>query len=182
MAGSTSKSNPPKARKRVEVETSTLKRAKDGSAFTRCEECKKDVPVVLIDMHNCSLESILKMNLDALVTEVRKPEEKKRKTTSSEPKSKKSKSEKKVKDPNVPKRPPTAFFLFMDDFRKSYKEENPDGKDVKVVAKEGGQKWKSMTDEEKKPYTDRARELKEEYDKAMETFKEQVDQGSEKEE
>ncbi|KAJ4970469.1 hypothetical protein NE237_003568 [Protea cynaroides] len=27
------------------------------------EECKKDVPVVLIDMHNCSLESRIKMNL-----------------------------------------------------------------------------------------------------------------------
>ncbi|XP_042501079.1 high mobility group B protein 7-like [Macadamia integrifolia] len=198
MAGSTSKSNNPKARKRVEVETNAMKRAKDGSAFTRCEECNKDVPVVLIDMHNCSIESRIKMKLEAHVVErdaeAKKPVEKKRKVASSEPKVKKSKPGKKVKDPNAPKRPPTAFFLFMDDFRKSYKEENPDGKDVKVVAKEGGAKWQSMTEEEKKPYLDKVQELKEEYEKALETYKEQekqddadeqeeqVDPGSEKEE
>ncbi|KAJ4974025.1 hypothetical protein NE237_007199 [Protea cynaroides] len=182
MVTSTSKSNPSNARKRVEAET-TMKRAKDGSAFTKCEECKKDVPVVLIDMHNCSLESRIKMNLEARVVdrvaegnkpvEKKKPAERKRKAASTEPKANKSKSGKKVKDPNAPKRPPTAFFLFMDDFRKSYKEENPDGKDVKVVAKEGGKKWQSMTDEEKKPYMDRVKELKEEYDCAMVSYKEQ---------
>ncbi|XP_043716853.1 high mobility group B protein 7-like isoform X3 [Telopea speciosissima] len=187
MAGSTSKSIPPKGGKRVEVDTNVMKRAKDGSAFTRCEECNKDVPVVLIDMHNCSIESRIKMKLEAVerATEVKKPAEKKRKPASSEPKAKKSKSGKKVKDPNAPKRPPTAFFLFMDDFRKSYKEENPDGKDVKVVAKEGGAKWKSLTDEEKQTYIDRVQELKEEYEKALETYKEQDEQGdagSEKEE
>ncbi|KAL8267162.1 hypothetical protein R6Q59_004506 [Mikania micrantha] len=36
------------------------------------------------------------------------------------------------------------------------------------VAKEGGEKWKSMTDEEKKIYTERAAELKEKYQKALE--------------
>ncbi|TQD76324.1 hypothetical protein C1H46_038130 [Malus baccata] len=40
----------------------------------------------------------------------------------------------------------------MDDFRKSYKEVNPDSKGVKTVAKEGGEKWKSMTDEKKKVF------------------------------
>ncbi|XP_043716851.1 high mobility group B protein 7-like isoform X1 [Telopea speciosissima] len=183
MAGSTSKSIPPKGGKRVEVDTNVMKRAKDGSAFTRCEECNKDVPVVLIDMHNCSIESRIKMKLEAVerATEVKKPAEKKRKPASSEPKAKKSKSGKKVKDPNAPKRPPTAFFLFMDDFRKSYKEENPDGKDVKVVAKEGGAKWKSLTDEEKQTYIDRVQELKEEYEKALETYKEQGKQEEEEE-
>lgn len=86
----------------------------------------------------------------------------------SEPKAKKSRTEKrgkKEKDPNAPKRPPTAFFIFMyanshriyqittwvvsiysslywicllwcfrDDFRKSYKEANPDSKGVKEVS------------------------------------------------
>ncbi|XP_010248937.1 PREDICTED: high mobility group B protein 7-like [Nelumbo nucifera] len=188
MAGASSKSTP-RARKRVEVEKSTLKRAKDGSAFTRCEECNKDVPVVLIDMHSCSLDSKIKMNLDAQVvervTEVNKPTEKKRKAVSSEPKTKKSKKEKKVKDPNIPKRPPTAFFVFMEEFRKVYKEEHPDNKNVSVVSKEAGEKWKSMSDEEKKPYLDRVAGLKAEYEKAMEAYnagKEEEQGGSEREE
>ncbi|KAA8541441.1 hypothetical protein F0562_025404 [Nyssa sinensis] len=171
MAGGASKSNPPTARKRVEVETSStsLKRAKDGSAFARCEECNKDVPVVLIGMHNCSLEAKIKMNLEAQVVEKlteakKRPAEKKAKST--DPKPKKGK---KVKDPKMPKRPPTAFFLFMDEFRKSFKEANPDCKSVSMVAKECGEKWKSMTDEEKKPYLDRAAELKAEYGKAVES-------------
>lgn len=80
-----------------------------------------------------------------------------KKAKSTEPKAKK---EKKAKDPNAPKRPPTAFFLFLydlslllsplhkyenfvdnifmliisrDDFRKEYKEANPDCKSVKEV-------------------------------------------------
>ncbi|PKI63957.1 high mobility group B protein 7-like [Punica granatum] len=176
--GGAAKSNPPKARKRVEADTTTvpssLVRAKDGSAFTRCDECKKDVPVALISFHSCSLDAKIKMNLEAQVVE--KPAEVKRapadRKKTSEPKSKKAKIERKVKkgkDPNMPKRPPTAFFLFMDDFRKAYKEENPDSKGVKEVAKQGGEKWKSMTDEEKKPYLDKAAELKAEYEKAVES-------------
>ncbi|TKY50676.1 High mobility group B protein 7 [Spatholobus suberectus] len=46
-------------------------------------------------------------------SEAKKPEKKKPK--SKEPKAKKAKVEKgkKVKDPNMPKRPPTAFFVFF---------------------------------------------------------------------
>ncbi|MQL92621.1 hypothetical protein Taro_025233 [Colocasia esculenta] len=35
----------------------------------------------------------------------------------------------------------------MDDFRKEFKEANPEAKGVAMVAKEGGDKWKSMTEE-----------------------------------
>jgi len=187
MAGA--KSNPPRPRKRVDAETSSLKRARDGSAFTRCEECNKDVPVVLIDMHNCSLDSKIKMNLESQVVEkevqIKKPERKRSAPSSN--KERKSKKEKKSNDPNKPKRPPTAFFVFMEEFRKSYKEEHPDSKGVTAVAKEGGLKWKSLTDEEKKVYTDRAAELKAEYEKAMEKCNagedaEQEKEGSDKEE
>ncbi|CAA3021766.1 high mobility group B protein 7 [Olea europaea var. sylvestris] len=176
MAGSgASKSSiPPRGRKRVEADSSptsastTLKRARDGSAFAKCEECNKDVPVALISFHNCSLDAKIKMNLGAQVvemsSEVKKNTAEKKKAKSTEPKAKK---EKKAKDPNAPKRPPTAFFLFLDDFRKEYKEANPDCKSVKEVAKEGGEKWKSMTTEEKKLYQDRAAELKAEYVKAL---------------
>ncbi|CAH1414788.1 unnamed protein product [Lactuca virosa] len=165
--------NVARGRKRVEVETTstTLKRAKNGSAFTRCEACNKDVAVALISMHDCGLDAKIKMNLEAQVAETasdpvaKKPAEKKRLVKVGD---KRVKKEKKVRDPTKPKRPPTAFFLFMDEFRVTYKAANPDNKKIANVAKEGGEKWKSMTEEEKKPFTTKAAELKEEYQKALE--------------
>ncbi|KAI5014334.1 hypothetical protein ZWY2020_055724 [Hordeum vulgare] len=44
---------------------------------------------------------------------------------------KKSKAE---KDPNKPKRPPSAFFVFMDTFMKEYREKHPNVKQVFVVS------------------------------------------------
>ncbi|KAH9602740.1 hypothetical protein KSS87_023028 [Heliosperma pusillum] len=187
--------NPPKSRKRVEADTPnsssasaavtaanvSLKRAKDGSAFTRCEECKSSVAVALIDMHDCSLEAKIKMSLDATVVEKqaeakKKPAARKKSASTAassedatETKSKKRKLTK-VKDPNMPKRPLTAYFLFLEDFRKTYKEEHPDSKGIKELAKDAGAKWKALTDEEKKPYLDRAAELKAEHEKAMEEY------------
>ncbi|KAI7724707.1 hypothetical protein M8C21_004584 [Ambrosia artemisiifolia] len=171
----TSKSvNANRSRKRVEAETTasvTLKRAKNGSAFTRCEGCNKSVAVALISMHDCGLDAKIKMNLETICIETAKeaaakaPVERKKSVKTKEPSAKKSKKD---RDPSKPKRPPTAFFLFMEDFRKTFKEANPDNKKVSLVAKEGGEKWKSLTEEEKKAYTDRAAELKEKYQKALE--------------
>ncbi|KNA04843.1 hypothetical protein SOVF_195910 [Spinacia oleracea] len=187
MAGGSSSSNPPKQRKRVEADTPesssaaaatlSIRRAKDGSAFSRCEECKSSVPVALIDMHSCSVDAKIKMSLDATTVEKpaeikKKPAERKKPASSSAAGESKSKKRKlsKVKDPNMPKRPMSGYFLFLEDFRKVYKEEHPDSKGVKEVAKEAGAKWKSMTDEEKKPYQDKYAELKVEYEKAMEAY------------
>ncbi|CAI9779803.1 unnamed protein product [Fraxinus pennsylvanica] len=134
----------------------------------------KDVPVALISFHDCSLFAKIKMSIGAHVVEIpcevkKNPaEEKKAKSTEA-----KAKKEKKAKDLNTPKRPPTSFFLFMDDFRKEYNEANPDCKSVKEVAKGGGEKWKSMKTEEKKFYQDRAAELKAEYVKALKSDKEE---------
>ncbi|KAG2580868.1 hypothetical protein PVAP13_6KG263400 [Panicum virgatum] len=147
MAGGKSTGNAARTRKRVEA--TVLKRSRDGSAFTRCEACNKDVPVVLIDMHSCSLDAKIRMTLEAQVVErtveVTKPDRKKPSKTAKDPKR---------------KRTPTAFFLFMADFRKEFKAPHPDNKNVATVAKEGGEKWNSMTDQEKKPYMDKAAELK----------------------
>ncbi|KAM0915542.1 hypothetical protein ACQ4PT_010769 [Festuca glaucescens] len=80
---------------------------------------------------------------------------------------KKSKAE---KDPNKPKRPPSAFFVFMEGFRKDYKEKNPNNKQVSVVGKAGGEKWKSLTDDEKAPYVAKAEKLKAEYAKKIDAY------------
>ncbi|KAL0792316.1 hypothetical protein Bca101_063693 [Brassica carinata] len=207
--GGSSKSTAPKARKRVEAETkpettnniNTLLRAKDGSAFARCEGCNKNVAVALISMHNCSLDAKIRVNLEAQVvetqTEAKKKPVERKKSASDEPKPKrlrKAKDEnKKSSSSNKPKRPLTAFFIFMADFRKTFKEENPDA-NVKDVAKQGGEKWKSLDEEEKKVYLDKAAELKAEYNKSLEssndaddtvTFQEdeekETDDGEEKE-
>ncbi|CAN8264940.1 unnamed protein product [Cochlearia groenlandica] len=182
MAGASSKSNAPKPRKRVEAETkdessnvTTLLRAKDGSAFARCEGCNKNVAVALISMHNCSLDAKIRGNLEAQVvetqTEAKKKPIERKKSTSDEPKPKRIRKAKDAKKgsttSNKPKRPLTAFFIFMNDFRKTFKEENP-GSNVKDVAKQGGEKWKSLTEEEKKVYLDKAAELKAEYNKSLE--------------
>ncbi|KAG6396834.1 hypothetical protein SASPL_142991 [Salvia splendens] len=126
------------------------------------EECQKDVAVALISFHNCSLDAKIKMNLEAHVVEMagevkKKAATEKKKARQIDPNAKK---EKKAEIPNRKKHPPTAFFLFMDEFRKSFKEANPDCKKVAMVAKEGGEKWKSLSDDEKNVYTDRAAELK----------------------
>ncbi|GJU01018.1 HMG1/2-like protein [Tanacetum coccineum] len=45
-----------------------------------------------------------------------------------------AKKAKEAKDPNKPKRPASAFFVFMEDFRKQYKEKHPNNKSVSVVS------------------------------------------------
>ncbi|XP_022879741.1 HMG1/2-like protein [Olea europaea var. sylvestris] len=47
--------------------------------------------------------------------------------------SKSTKKEKPAKDPNKPKRPASAFFVFMEEFRKTYKEKHPNNKSVAAV-------------------------------------------------
>ncbi|XP_071742529.1 high mobility group B protein 4-like [Rutidosis leptorrhynchoides] len=88
-----------------------------------------------------------------------------KKTKADKSTSKKGKSEK--KNSGVPKRPPTAFFVFMEEFRKDFKENFPDNKSVSVVAKEGGVKWKAMSESERAPYVAKAATKKAEYGIAM---------------
>ncbi|KAK0588886.1 hypothetical protein LWI29_006624 [Acer saccharum] len=72
---------------------------------------------------------------------------KKRKVENKTTKEKAPKKTAARKDSNAPKRPPTAFFVFMEDFRKSYKESCPDNKSVSAVGKAGGEKWKSLSED-----------------------------------
>ncbi|XP_047323217.1 HMG1/2-like protein isoform X1 [Impatiens glandulifera] len=77
---------------------------------------------------------------------------------------------KKKKDSGAPKRPPSAFFVFMDDFRKTYKENFPENKSVANVTKAGGAKWKTMSEPDKATYIATAAKKKVEYDKLKEEF------------
>ncbi|XP_015163871.1 high mobility group B protein 14 isoform X2 [Solanum tuberosum] len=44
-----------------------------------------------------------------------------------------------------PKKPPTAFFYFLEDFRKEFQEQNPDVRSMRDIGKACGEKWKIMT-------------------------------------
>ncbi|XP_020242778.1 HMG1/2-like protein [Asparagus officinalis] len=75
-----------------------------------------------------------------------------------------------AKDPNKPKRPPSAFFVFMEGFRKEFKEKNPRNKSVAAVGKAGGERWKSLSDADKAPFQNKAEKLKAEYEKKIAAY------------
>ncbi|KAH7302347.1 hypothetical protein KP509_23G068700 [Ceratopteris richardii] len=80
------------------------------------------------------------------------------------------KERKAKKDPNKPKRAPSAFFVFLEEFRKTFNANNPGNKSVSAVGKAGGDKWKSMSEAEKAPYVAKAEKKKAEYEKAMKAY------------
>jgi len=86
-------------------------------------------------------------------------------------KTKKAEPKKKTKDADMPKRPPSAYFIFMETFRKQFKEENPDVKGVTASAKAGGERWLQLTEEEKAPYIAEVIVRKAQYEKAMAAYK-----------
>lgn len=80
------------------------------------------------------------------------------------------------KDPNQPKRPPTAFFVFLEEFRQTFKQKHPEVKGVAAVGKACGDKWKEMSEAEKAPYLAKAAQKKADYDVTMTAYKKkQVD-------
>ncbi|XP_047939419.1 high mobility group B protein 14-like isoform X2 [Salvia hispanica] len=80
-------------------------------------------------------------------------------------------------DAMKPKKPPTAFFYFMEDFRKEYQDANPDVKSMRDIGKACGEKWKTMTYEEKVKYYDIATEKRAEFDIAMTNFTKKKESG-----
>ncbi|XP_061372788.1 HMG1/2-like protein [Gastrolobium bilobum] len=82
-----------------------------------------------------------------------------------------------AKDPNKPKRPPSAFFVFMEEFRKQFNKENPDNKAVSAVGKAAGAKWKSLSDAEKAPYVAKAEKRKADYEKSMRAYNKKQAEG-----
>ncbi|KAF6153590.1 hypothetical protein GIB67_027457 [Kingdonia uniflora] len=96
---------------------------------------------------------------------VSKPSSKANKSSKTQLKGKAAK-----KDPNKPKRPPSAFFVFLEEFRKTYKLEHPNVKAVSAVGKAGGEKWKSLSASEKAPYEAKAAKKKTEYEKVMAAY------------
>ncbi|KAJ0176496.1 hypothetical protein K1T71_007675 [Dendrolimus kikuchii] len=93
---------------------------------------------------------------------------KKAKTVPEAPRKRKEKTKKREKDSNAPKRPATAFMLWLNENRKSILDDNP-GIKVTEVAKKGGELWRDLTD--KSEWEEKAAKSKEEYNVAMKKYK-----------
>jgi len=76
----------------------------------------------------------------------------------------------KPKDPNMPKRSASSYFLFGNSVRQEIKNENPTLK-VTEIAKLIGERWGKLTEEEKKPFNAQAATLKAEYLRRMEKYR-----------
>uniref|UniRef100_A0A182MYP1 FACT complex subunit SSRP1 n=1 Tax=Anopheles dirus TaxID=7168 RepID=A0A182MYP1_9DIPT len=88
----------------------------------------------------------------------KEPKEKK------EPKAKKSKT----KDSGAPKRPSTAFMIWMNATRDQIRKDNP-GLSITEISKKGGELWKDLKD--KKEWEAKAAKAKEDYAEAMAAYK-----------
>ncbi|KAI9481573.1 MAG: hypothetical protein EXX96DRAFT_567262 [Benjaminiella poitrasii] len=76
---------------------------------------------------------------------------------------------KKKRDPNAPKGPGNVFFLFCRMERDNIKDEVPN-ESLGEVTRLLGQKWKSLTKEEKQKYYDIYKKEQEEYETAMKSY------------
>jgi len=65
-------------------------------------------------------------------------------------------------DDDAPKRSPSAFFIFCNQYRPRMKLENPELSYHDII-NTLSQKWKAMTDDQQKPFRDREEELREQY-------------------
>ncbi|KAL2867100.1 high-mobility group nucleosome-binding protein [Aspergillus lucknowensis] len=69
----------------------------------------------------------------------------------------------KKKDPNAPKRGLSAYFFFANENRDKIREDNP-GIAFGQVGKMLGEKWRALSDKERKPYEDKAAADKKRYE------------------
>ncbi|XP_017318880.1 high mobility group protein B2a [Ictalurus punctatus] len=76
----------------------------------------------------------------------------------------------KKKDPNAPKRPPSAFFVFCSDYRPKVKSEYP-GISIGDIAKKLGEQWSKLSAKDKVPYEQKAGKLKEKYEKDVAAYR-----------
>lgn len=78
--------------------------------------------------------------------EKKEKKHKKAKTVSEKPRKRKEKKEKKTKkDKNAPKRPQSAYFIWMNENREKIKEQNPK-LSITEIAKKGGEMWRELKD------------------------------------
>jgi hypothetical protein len=76
-----------------------------------------------------------------------------------------TKTEKKIKDPNKPKRPTSAYFYFVAKEREEAKKRGEDISRVAEWTKVVSAKWRELTSSQKKPFDEMAAKDKTRYEK-----------------
>ncbi|KAJ8764001.1 hypothetical protein K2173_004874 [Erythroxylum novogranatense] len=112
--------NPPRTRRRIHA----LRRAPDGSAFQKCNNCGVMVPIALADMHDC--EAATRKDVKRF---------------------KGLRGNHNVVKLDSPDQPRSPFRFFMEDFMKKCKSRNSVG-----IDRLGFEIWKNMPDEKRQPY------------------------------
>ena len=86
------------------------------------------------------------------------------------PKTKAEKKSKLKRDPNMPKRPPSSYFLFSQEERLKVKAENPSFS-IGECSKELGQRWAVLSPEEKQRFQELADQARQKYDQDMAAYR-----------
>lgn len=81
-----------------------------------------------------------------------------------------SKTKRKKKDPNAPKRAMSAFFWYAKDVRPSVREQNPTSS-MGQISQIIGDMWRGLSAEQKAPYEASAEDDKERYKREMEAYR-----------
>ncbi|KAF7489018.1 FACT complex subunit SSRP1 [Sarcoptes scabiei] len=84
--------------------------------------------------------------------------------------SSRKKSKKSKKDENKPKRPQSAFFLWMNENREQIKKQLP-GASLTEITKKAGDLWKDLSKEEKSKYEEMYAKAKKQYEKELSEYK-----------
>merc|ERR1711988_878455 len=79
-------------------------------------------------------------------------------------------NQKPAKDPNAPKKPLSAYFLFSQEERLKVKAENPDYS-ITEVAKELGKRWASLNPDIKNSYKQRYQDARRVYEQELNNYK-----------
>ncbi|XP_066534783.1 FACT complex subunit SSRP1 [Hoplias malabaricus] len=81
------------------------------------------------------------------------------------------KKEKKMKDSSAPKRPMSAYMLWLNSSRERIKAENP-GISVTEISKKAGEMWKQLSKDKKEEWEGKAEDAKKDYERAMKEYRE----------
>ncbi|KAI3381977.1 hypothetical protein SNEBB_008048 [Seison nebaliae] len=81
-----------------------------------------------------------------------------------------TRKKKKIKDPNAPKRPLSAFFMYCAEERSKVKSEKP-SMGIGEIAKELGERWNKVTPEFRKKYEELAAKDKARYENDMAIYR-----------
>ncbi|KAF8115199.1 hypothetical protein N665_0029s0043 [Sinapis alba] len=119
----------PRTRKRVEA----VRRAADGSAFEKCEECGVMIAIALFDMHECCGEKRREVKRFKCVSSGKKMDD--------------------ISEPSFEDEPRSPFVFFLEDFRKSYGGNMVEASSICFIV------WKNMSGEDQKPFVARAAEV-----------------------